>query len=145
MTTLPAPPMTTRPTNTSVAEGLRLLAQMIEDNPDLPEITYPRMDVWHAWSAEQVRQLGRAALHAGASVSKDYLDAGIMVMELRFAGLRAQVLAPRDTVSERIVVGEREVIEVVPDPEALAQVPTVELLRTEEIVEWRCAPGVGGE
>jgi hypothetical protein len=137
--------MTTRPTNTSVAEGLRLLAQMIEDNPDLPEVTYPRINVWHAWSADQMRQLGRAALRAGAAVSKDYLDAGVVVMELRFAGLRADVLASRTTVCERIVVGEREVIEVVPDPEALAQVPTVELIRTEEIVEWRCAPGVGGE
>jgi hypothetical protein len=38
------------------------------------------------------------------------------------------------------VTGTREVTEQVPDPEALAAVPTTTVTRTEDVTEWVCRP-----
>lgn len=44
----------------------------------------------------------------------------------------------RDEFCTRVVGGTREITEEVPDPDALAAVPTVTWTRTEDIVEWQC-------
>jgi hypothetical protein len=56
-------------------------------------------------------------------------------------GLKITLSAFRRSVCERTVT-TREVTETVPDPEALALVPMVEVTRTEEVVEWHCPESV---
>lgn len=51
-------------------------------------------------------------------------------------GIKVSVNADRDAVCERVVVGT-ETVEV-PDPDALAAVPTI--VEERELVEWRCRP-----
>lgn len=46
----------------------------------------------------------------------------------------------RSTVCKRVVKGTREVTEKIKDPEKLAEVPEIEVTRTEDIVEWVCEP-----
>jgi hypothetical protein len=58
----------------------------------------------------------------------------------RFAGIVFAAYAQRDEVCERVVVGEREVEVEVPDPVALAAVPTVTVTKVVEDVEWVCTP-----
>lgn len=136
-------PLLNPPRSAAVAAGLRQLADMIECHPDLP-IDYPRMTLWSLETAEQARSLGFAALRAGAAVSKDYTD-NLMRLEMKFGPLVVAGIAWRHEVCERVVVGQQVVTEKVPDPQLLAQVPTVEVSRTEDVVEWRCAPGIGSE
>lgn len=54
--------------------------------------------------------------------------------------INIEAIANRDLVCERVVTGIREVTEDVPDPEKLAEVPTISVTTTVEDIEWRCAP-----
>ena len=58
-------------------------------------------------------------------------------------GLKIKLTAYRDTVCKRVVTGTREVTEVVKDPAKLAEVPEVEVTRTEEVIEWDCGTLLG--
>lgn len=141
MTTLPAEAPTEPTTNTEYAAGLRLLADMIDANPDVP-ISYPDrpLILFYAWNADTLRAVGGAALRAGAVISKEYDDLGVQ-MKMHFGKLVVSALASRSSVCERVVLGTREVTEEITDPDA----PKVTRTRTEEIVEWVCAPGMAGE
>lgn len=54
--------------------------------------------------------------------------------------IKIEAIADRGLVCERVVTGTREVTEEVPDPDKLAEVPTISVTTTVEDVEWRCAP-----
>lgn len=58
----------------------------------------------------------------------------------RFAGVVFAAYAERNEVCERVVTGTREVTKEIPDPDALAAVPTVSVTEVVEDVEWVCAP-----
>lgn len=82
----------------------------------------------------------RAGKASGATIGKKYNDqwAGVIV---RFGPQVAlDVYAARDDVCERVVTGTREVTEEVPDPDALAKVPTTTVTKVVEDVEWKCRP-----
>ena len=55
-------------------------------------------------------------------------------------GVYASVVVDRPAVCERVVTAVREVTREVPDPEALAALPTTTVTETVEDVEWRCLP-----
>ncbi len=63
----------------------------------------------------------------------------------RFGALAVVASVPREEVCERVVTGTREVTESVPDPEAMKEVPIVEVTKTVEDVEWRCRPLLAAE
>lgn len=139
-----------------LAAGLRALADMVDANPGLVEREYEggagliaafdRMLV-PVNKRSSVAALARAGLRAGAEVDKHVSDtyAGV---DLHFGPAWLHVYADREEVCEKIVTGTREVTEEVPDPQALAAVPTVTVTKTVEDVEWRCgsllAPAEGG-
>ncbi len=54
-----------------------------------------------------------------------------------------KVVANREEVCERVVVGARQVTETIPDPSVT--VPTVEITKTVEDVEWRCTSILAGQ
>jgi hypothetical protein len=130
--------------------GWAKLAQFLADNPDIAEraTAYTeRVLVYLAPGDDTVSRLAdyaRRGVRAGARVEKTYDDKYGNVL-LRFGPVHLQVYSLRDEVCERIVVGTREVVEEVQDPEALAAVPTITQTRTEDIVEWQCRPLLAGE
>ena len=120
--------------------GLRKLADHLEANHALP-LPYngsaSALSVFVRTKAEAVayaRLMGKA--------EKSFTDSTAYGFNLTgtIDGLNVLVYAPREEVCTRVVTGTREVVTEVPDPEALAAVPTI--LRTEvvEDVTWECSP-----
>lgn len=133
----------------SMAAGLEQLAAFVRANPELGE----RLRFALKTIAEPIcnsddpkalmTKFVRAGKSAGAHVVKDidpsqrkyaavYLEFGSMV--------RVQVYAEAEQVCERVVVGTHTEEVEVPDPEALAAVPTVKTEKVVEDYEWRCHP-----
>jgi hypothetical protein len=122
--------------------GLRKFADLLDEHPEIelpldgsdcaPITTYYLGDD----AKERVSAFVRAV---PGRVNKRYDDAHFHA-EATLDGLHVRALAYRNAVCERIVTGTREVTEEVPDPKALAAVPTTTVTRTVEDVEWVCAP-----
>jgi len=128
-----------------MAKGLVNLANMIRKNPQLADemrITFDRMMVPVSTAADPTAMMAafvRARHDGHATVSKtETTDSHAMVMLHLSDSVALQVYAQRDLVCERIVVGTEQVTETVPDPEALAKVPTITQTVDREIVEWSC-------
>lgn len=126
---------------TAYIAGLRRIADALEADPDL------RLPYDGAVSEFPVFTYTREQLVAWARVldgkrDKEVTEDKGFGFELHgsVAGFRVLVYAPRDQVCMRRVVGTREVTEEVPDPDALAAVPTVTVTKTVEDVEWDCGP-----
>jgi hypothetical protein len=129
----------------AMANGLRELARLVEDNPRIAP--YLRFALRHMHSpllpAEAPRtaiaELARAAARAGARVEKTFGDAyaGITI---GFGPVQVLINADRGDVCERVVVGVDEVTREVPDPNLLATVPKIRVTETVERVKWRCNP-----
>jgi|GEM_PF-2189680 len=130
--------------------GWAKLVQFFADNPDIA-------DEAHVYDHEALIYLppdedtvatladfARRGVRAGARVEKAY-DDDYGKVRLHFGPVYVQAYTNRGEVCERVVVGTREVVEEVKDPEALAAVPTITQTRTEEIVEWQCRPLLAGE
>ncbi|GGM84873.1 hypothetical protein GCM10012275_64520 [Longimycelium tulufanense] len=129
------------------AASLRSLADMIEANPELAENFSGYKNTIaitvHTDLFDRVGSLARfarACKAAGATVAKEIDDKWHNVVATFANSVEVTMLAYREEVCERVVVGTREVVEEVPDPEAMAAVPTVKRKRTEEIVRWECRP-----
>lgn len=126
----------------ALAAGLRELANMIEKNPALLDISAIRYVFDRALvsvdTREDVSALARAGARSGAKVTK-HVGSKYAGVDIAFGSASLHVYADRDEVCERIVIGTREVTEEVPDPEALAAVPKVAVTKIVEDVEWRCS------
>ena len=131
------------------AAGLRALADLIEANPDLAatDSYIDNLHIWHVRDAAMLPALARAGMAHGATVTKEYGDQSEnqFVLTLTWDAVGAKALSYRNTVCERVVTGTQEITREVPDPEALAAVPTVRITETVETVEWRCQPILAGK
>lgn len=130
------------------AAALRRVAEMVETTPDLLGVSgFPyafRRMLIPAGDKAGVAAITRAALHAGATATKR-VDTAYAYVDLAFgAGVTLVPFAGRAEMCERVVVGVESYTEVVPDPEALAAVPTITQTGEREIVEWRCGPILDG-
>lgn len=132
------------------AAGLRALADMIEANPELaPNFSYtlgnsgiyvmPRADD----TAAEMAAVARIARRYGAKTDKCVSEKQYNLMA-DFGAVKFQFLAAREQVCERVVTGTREVTEEVPDPVALAAVPTTTVTKVVEDYEWVCRPLLAG-
>lgn len=119
-----------------------LTKHMVNTEPD----SYGNRFLVYVHDAETLAEFARAAVRAGRKVDKKLSGEGdrYFAVDVAFGWLTLHVYAVRDAVCERVVTGTREVVEEIPDPEALAAVPTTTVTRTEEIVEWRCGSLLGG-
>ena len=131
-----------------IVRGLRDLAVFIENNPDLADgfhnnlVTSGIKAHLDPFSDDKAAQLGRfaqAAARHGAKVTKDIDDQWHNVI-LQLDGVKVEVLAYRNELCERIVTGTETVTKKVPDPEALAAIPTVEVTEEVETYKWVCKP-----
>lgn len=128
------------------AAGLRLLADMIEQNPEIARNFEHHFDFSglfvHAVTDDipaEMAAFGRIARRYGAKTEKS-VSAEMFNLVCDFGALKLKFLANRNEVCELVVTGTREVSEEVPDPEALAAVPTTTVTRTEDVTEWVCKP-----
>lgn len=126
----------------SKADALRALADFIDANPDLPDlVTDQRLLTYLIRDQRAVMAaVARAGAKAGIPVEKSYDEGTYANLSLQFGPIELHVYAQRDQVCERVVTGTREVTKEIPDPKALAAVPTVTVTETEDVVEWVCTP-----
>lgn len=132
-----------------IATGLRSLAVLIETNPDLAsELRYSLskllMAVPMTDEQERLARWARAGKELGAKITKDASDSQFEVA-VAFGPVAVRVIAPRESVCERVVVGTEKVTKKVPDPVALAAVPEIEVIEVVEQIRWECKPLLAGE
>lgn len=134
-----------------IARGLRLFADMVEQNPELAEnFSYTlqqaglNLHLYGDKRAGQMAEIARITRRYGATTTKD-VHTDMHNLFCDFGVVKLHVLANRSEVCERVVVDTVEVVEEVPDPEVLATVPKVTVVRTEEVVEWQCKPLLAAE
>lgn len=118
--------------------GLRMLADLLEQNPQLLK-PHGAINVIPL-GAEQSREQLAAWARALPGRKEKQISERLANLEGRLRGLTVTVIASRDEVCDRVVTGTREVTEEVPDPEALAAVPTITRTKTVEEVKWVCRP-----
>lgn len=53
-------------------------------------------------------------------------------------GAKLQISTWRDAVCEKVTVMEKDVVEEVPDPELVKNIPLVTVTRKEPVTEWQC-------
>ena len=132
-----------------IVSGLRCLAVMIEANPDLAHdvaYTLGRSILAIPLEDEHARlaRWARAGKASGAVVAKDASGEQFEV-NVTFGPVRVRVIAPREQVCERIVIGTDKVTKKVKDPAALAAVPEIEVTEEVEQIEWKCRPLLASE
>ena len=128
-------------------KGLRALADLLDANPDLDlpwEGSHPQYGTLSVITLadEGAAQIAAWAKALPGTKKKEVRDTHFY-LKGSLHGLHMRVIANRDQVCRRVVTGTREVTEEVPDPEALASVPTVTVTKTVEDVEWVCEPILG--
>lgn len=142
-----APPTGPR-TGRGFATALHRIASMIDAAPELEDehsafrYALEKLTIV-VWSREGLAAMVRAGKAAGAKITKHQDDrwAGV---DMDFGAIKLRALIDRVEVCDRVVTGVREVVEEVPDPEALAAVPTVSVTKTVEDVSWVCRPILAG-
>ena len=136
--------MNTIETSQQISAGLRALADMIEQNPEVgANLRYAVNGMsMYALTAEEIGAFTKAAARAGAQVVKDWPDNPERHFSATavFGPVKVCMHTERAVVCERVVTGKETVTKTIPDPEKLAAVPTVEVTEEVEQVEWRCKP-----
>jgi hypothetical protein len=133
--------MSDRADRSEYVSALRTLADIIEANDELP-VPYGIDAQWIdcALSAEDQRRVAQLFVRAiPGTVTKSVRDTAFDING-HVGPISVGMILSRDAVCTRVVREVREVTEEVPDPEALAAVPTVTVTKTVEDVEWVCEP-----
>jgi hypothetical protein len=133
---------TEKPLHVRQAEGLRALAAMIEEHPELTAGPLSTLKLRrHIFDgADALAEFARvAARYCDGPVQKEYHDEYAHV-NASFGAISVDLQTDRDQVCERVVTGKTTVTKQVPDPDALAAVPLVEVTEEVETVEWKCRP-----
>lgn len=133
------------PEQSTYVDGLRTLADVLEDNPDLFGVVEPSALTFHRYflEPEEMTALVRAV---GGTWTKES-DGSYFNLNRDFGPHRIQAYVEHSQVCERVVTTETVTREV-PDPDALAAVPTITVTEEVEHVEWRCPESllqVGGD
>lgn len=132
-------PMTENP-NRDLIDGLRALADHLEATPGLRVNPMATVSVLLSYKDEEVSETVR--LMGGERSKRPMADEGFMLIARDFGGnVVLKLIADREQVCTKRVVGT-ETVEV-PDPTALALVPTI--TQEREIVEWDCDPVLAPE
>lgn len=135
---------------TEYTAGLRMLADLLDAHPDLGlPFNGTSMPLTVLVTGKE-NQKGKLAAWAKALPGKKSkksagVDGDLFKVVASLRGLKVMVLADRDEVCERITTGVRKVTKEVPDPQALAKVPTVTVTEEVETYEWICKPILGDE
>jgi hypothetical protein len=129
------------------ADGLRVIASVLDLNPGMPGLLQATPLMFVFWGDDAREQMAAAARAFPCKWQKKVIDreyGSFFYLDGQIGGIEISLSAPRDAVCRRVVTGTREVTETVKDPAKLAEVPEVEVTRTEETVEWICEPLLAG-
>lgn len=126
-----------------MADGLRNLADAVDAHPELAaslryNVSDGNLSVYPK-DRGQLVTLVRVLKSAGAAITKEASDQHFRTY-CNFGPVRVRLVAAREEVCERVVIGTKEVTTQVPDPAKLAEVPLVDMTETVETVEWVCHP-----
>lgn len=123
--------------------ALHALADFLAANPDVPMPYLYGINAFidHDRPRERMAAAAKAMSPCEKRVYGDDADGYFTLVKDFGADVSLHVNAPRAQVCERVVTTET-VTEQVPDPEALAAVPQVEVTREVEKVEWVCPPSI---
>lgn len=115
--------------------------RFFRDHPDLIPSTGVEVSDCRCGGEDVERELARSWVAALGSVDKSYTDytASFTSKPDRFGPHVVRYVAMRQSVCERVVTTVEKEVEV-PDPDALAKVPTIKQTVTEEVVTWDCQP-----
>ena len=121
--------------------GLKSVVDFFETHPELIPHRGLKAEDYSCGSPEWERERAREWLAALGHLDKEYGDSLVTfkAREGRFGPHAVSYVAMRSSVCERKVTTVEKEVEV-PDPDALAKVPTITQTVTEEIVEWDCEP-----
>jgi hypothetical protein len=129
--------MTSEDRATKTVSGLRELADWLEQHPEYAkDISFERAYVF-TYDREEFVTASKAL---GGMRSKS-ADTAFFNVERDFGTFTLQVTIDRGLVCEKKVT-TTEVVESVPDPALVANIPLVEVTKTVETVEWECEPSV---
>lgn len=132
--------MTTDTDRAGYTAGLRALADLLDAHPEVPlpyHGTAARMAIYQLSAG---REAFAATVRALPGHKRKEVEGDTYRVAVDLDGLRLEAVAYRETVCERVVTGTREVTRQVPDPDALAAVPTTTVTETVEDVRWDCLP-----
>jgi hypothetical protein len=143
------PPLPVDPERAAFCDGLEQIAAFLREHPAVP-LPYigstqagggirPTLEIY-LYGDNQREDLAVIARAMGKADKVPVDSLARLNVVRHFAGIALVAVADRDQVCERVVTGTREVTKTVPDPDALAAVPTVEVTEVVEEVEWRCMP-----
>lgn len=124
--------------------GLREIADWYDAHPEVPmpyhtSVQTGKLEATFDIYLNGADQRARLSTIARAMGQFDKVpDGDLFRVVRRFGGIAVTAQAQRDEVCERIVVGTHEVTELVPDPEAVAALPTVAVTKVVEDVRWEC-------
>lgn len=130
-------------------DGLRTLATALEAHPEIPlpwAGSGSPMDISFLGGDNARGDMARVAKLIPCKWTKKVWggeNISYFSLEGQIGALKVTLTAFRDAVCRRVVTGTREVTEKVKDPAKLAEVPEVEVTRTEQIVEWDCGSLLG--
>jgi hypothetical protein len=124
-------------------DGLRVLAAVLEQNPDIPlpyEGTGTDIGINFLSGDDPRERMAAAARAFPCNWDKVFWGHETAFFDLKgqLAGLKVSLTAYRDVVCRRVVTGTHEVTETVKDPAKLAEVPEIEVTHVVEDVEWDC-------
>lgn len=137
----------------ALTRNLTALAELLQATPDLPHLPYVTTSTldgsvsaqWYVdlhasgWIAQKADAAAIVRALGGHWDKREGHDGKFEYRQNR-DGIRLLVQVERAAVCERVVTGTTTVTRTVPDPDALAAVPTVEVTEDVEQVEWRCQP-----
>jgi len=136
----------TAPDRAAYTAGLRALADLLDQHDEIP-LPYHGTGIGlsigiHGRTSDEdtAARLATAARVLMPGTRAKAVEDDYYRVEGSLRGLKLQVWAMRDQVCERVVIGTHEVTRKVPDPVALAAVPTYVITETVEEVEWICSP-----
>ena len=122
-------------THAELANGFRQLADFIEAHPEFSH-DYSGYVISNCGVGDTKENVRNCALAMGYA-DKEFTENGLLRLVKKFGpGLTHHVAFDRSAVSERVVVGTKEIPEHVITASAEMVIPS----RTEEIVEWKCEP-----
>jgi hypothetical protein len=122
---------------------LRDLDRILGEHPEIPQ---PRIDgsirfgIWVGDVPQLVAAIRRAIGGKWDKRPRDNEYGAYFDYVTEWHGFPVAVVTSRDEVCRKVVTGTRTVTRTVPDPEALAKVPMVEVTEDVEDFEWVCEP-----
>lgn len=131
-----------------LADRLRAAADWLERHPEFNAYSVVARGASTRivnYSVNDADGLAAKARVVGGRWDKDQDERFFRLRQEVAEGVTVEIVAYREDVCERIVVGQREVEVTGPDPELVAALPKVTRTKVIEDVEWRCAPLLGRE